>query len=67
MKTASWILRNKETKEVICETFDPAKVAALNTEKYEAVPIQEYLVSLNEPTDADCLSGLRNLFVGVEK
>ncbi len=45
--TASWILRNKITKEVICETFDPSKVTALNTEKYEAVPIQEYLGSLN--------------------
>ena len=49
MKTASWILRNKTTKEVICETFDATKVAALNTEKYEAIPILEYLVSLNKP------------------
>lgn len=48
MKTTSWILRNKETKEVICETFDKRKVDALNTEKYEAVPILEYLVSLNQ-------------------
>jgi hypothetical protein len=47
MKTASWVLRNKETKEVICETFDKSKVDALNTEKYEAIPILEYLVSLN--------------------
>jgi len=47
MKTASWILRNKETKEVICETFDQRKVAALNTDKYEAIPILEYLASLN--------------------
>jgi hypothetical protein len=44
---ASWVLRNKITKEVICETYDPRKVAALNTDKYEAVPIQEYLGSLN--------------------
>lgn len=47
MKTASWILRNKETKVVICETFDARKVAALNTVKYEAVPILEYLQSIN--------------------
>jgi len=46
--TASWVLRNKLTKEVICETFDPRKVAALNTDKYEAVPIGEYLGSLNK-------------------
>ena len=43
----SWILRNKATKEVIAETFDPKKVKYLNTDKYEAVPILEYLQSLN--------------------
>ena len=47
MKTASWILRNKTSKEVICETFDKRKVELLNTEKYEAVPILEYLQGLN--------------------
>lgn len=47
MKTASWIIRNKETKEVICETFNPAVVAALNIKKYEAVTALEYLTSIN--------------------
>lgn len=47
MKVASWILRDKETKRVICETFDKRKVDALNTAKYEAVPILDYLISLN--------------------
>lgn len=47
MKTASWVLRNKETKEVICETFNPRLVAVLNTAKYEAVPILEYLQEFN--------------------
>ena len=47
MRTTSWVIRNKETKEVILETFDSKKVAALNTAKYEAVPIYEYLCSLN--------------------
>lgn len=47
MRTASWVLRNKVTKEVILETFDPKAVAALNTAKYEAVPILDYLVELN--------------------
>lgn len=46
-KTASWIIREKDSGAVIMETFDKAKVDALNTEKYEAVPIQEYLASLN--------------------
>lgn len=45
--TASWILREKESKKVIMETFDARKVAALNTAKYEAVPILDYLQELN--------------------
>jgi GNAT superfamily N-acetyltransferase len=49
-EAASWVIRNKETREVIMETFDRKKVDALNTEKYEAVPIGEYLASLNERT-----------------
>lgn len=43
----SWVIRNKDTKAVVCETFDSRKVAALNTEKYEAVPILDYLCELN--------------------
>lgn len=46
-RTASWVLRNKTTKEVIKETFEQAEVDNLNTDKYEAVPIHEYLASLN--------------------
>jgi len=30
------------------ETFDRSKIDRLNTEKYEAVPILEYLTSLNK-------------------
>ncbi len=45
--TASWVIRNKASREVIMETFDRRKVNALNTETYEAVPIQEYLGSIN--------------------
>ncbi|HCR1324270.1 TPA: PLxRFG domain-containing protein [Pseudomonas aeruginosa] len=47
--SASWVIRNKKTGEVIAETFDRKKVDALNTEKYEAVPIQQHLASLNKP------------------
>jgi len=47
MKTTSWILKNKFTKEVVCETFNPFWIKKLNTEKYEAVPIMDYLVSIN--------------------
>ncbi len=47
-KQAGWVLRNKATGEAVYETNDPKKVATLNTEKYEAVPIGEYLASLNK-------------------
>lgn len=51
-RTASWAIRNKETGEVVAETFDRARVDALNTQKYEAIPIQEHLASLIQPTHA---------------
>ena len=47
MRTASWVIRNKETREVIMETFQRSILSKLNTEKYEALPIGEYLASLN--------------------
>jgi hypothetical protein len=46
-RTASWVVRNKDTGEVVMETFDKRVVDALNTAKYEAVPIGEYLGSIN--------------------
>lgn len=49
---SSWVIREKTTGEVVMETFDRAKVDRLNTSKYEAVPIREYLASLNQPPDA---------------
>jgi Inorganic Pyrophosphatase len=49
---SSWVIREKATGAVIAETFDRKKVAALNTEKYEAVPIREHLASLSaKPAD----------------
>lgn len=45
---ASWVIRNKQTGEVIAETFDRKKVDALNAAKYEAVPIREHLAGLNK-------------------
>lgn len=47
MKTASWVIRNKETKEVLFETFSPEIASKVNREKYEAVTILEHLQSLN--------------------
>lgn len=45
--SVSWVIRNKETGQVVMETFNPDKVKALNTGKYEAVPIAKYLGDLN--------------------
>jgi hypothetical protein len=47
MKTASWVIVNLETGDAVFETFNPAKVAALNTVKYKAVPILEWLQHLS--------------------
>lgn len=47
MKTASWVIREKVSKKVIMETFDPQLVAALSSKKYEAIPILQYLQSIN--------------------
>lgn len=44
---ASWVLKEKATGQVVMETTDPKKVAALNTEKYVAVPIAEHLAGLD--------------------
>ena len=46
MKTASWIIREKATGEVVGETFNE-KVQYHLKDAYEAVPILEYLVSIN--------------------
>lgn len=43
----SWVIREISTGRVILETWNPKLVAALNTARYEAVPIREYLASLN--------------------
>lgn len=42
----SWVIRNKATKHVVCETWDPARIRGL-TEAYEAVPIADYLAEVN--------------------
>lgn len=48
----SWVIRNRETKAVVCETFNPHVVTALNTAKYEAVTIGNYLAELNRAISA---------------
>lgn len=51
MKAASWVIREKGFNgRVLFETFNPKLVAALNTQKYEAVAIGDYLASINRQT-----------------
>jgi len=47
MEVQSWVIRDKTTKQGVFETFNPELVAKVNTAKYEAVPILEYLQELN--------------------
>ncbi|MBB4286201.1 hypothetical protein [Roseospira goensis] len=42
-RTASWVIRDRRTGDAILETFDRRAVEALNTDRYEAVPIQDHL------------------------
>jgi hypothetical protein len=43
----SWVIREKATGRVVCETFNRKIAAAVNPARYEAVPIGEYLAALN--------------------
>jgi hypothetical protein len=49
---SSWILRRRSTGEAIAETFLAHVAAAINTDKYEAAPIDDYLGELNRKARA---------------
>jgi len=46
--SASWVIREKSTGRVLFETFSAKLAAAINTARYEAVPILAYLQGLNK-------------------
>lgn len=46
-RSASWVIRHRVTRAVVCETFSLRLVSRLNLQTYEAVPIGEYLGGLN--------------------
>ena len=52
MKTASWIIVNKQTGAPVFETFNPATAQAVNTAKYAAIPALQYLQQLNRQIKA---------------
>ncbi len=46
-KPASWVIVEKATGKAVMETFNPDILPKINTQKFEAVPIQIYLGKLN--------------------
>lgn len=50
---ASWVIRDKVTGKPVMETADAAKVAAVNTDKYEAVPTLQHLQEYNAAVKAN--------------
>jgi hypothetical protein len=47
MKTASWIIINKATRESVFETFKQSTADAINRAKFDVLPALEYLQQLN--------------------
>jgi hypothetical protein len=47
MKTASWIIVDKQTREAVMVTFNQATADALNRDKFDVLPALEYLQQLN--------------------
>ncbi len=43
----SWVIVNKETNELIRETWQKSVTQKVNTEKYKVVPIKEWLCGLS--------------------
>lgn len=48
MKTASWVIVNIATGQPVFETFNENTANAVNARLYKAVPILEWLQSLNK-------------------
>lgn len=53
----SWIIVHRETGDVVMETFSRGVVRKVNTDKYRAVPILEWLASLSDT--ATCKQSLQ--------
>ena len=50
MKTASWVIVDKQTGATLFETFQASIIPKINATRYEAVPILAYLQQLNRLT-----------------
>jgi hypothetical protein len=49
-RVASWVIRDKATGEPKMETYARSSLARVNSQKYEAIPVHEYLAELNDPS-----------------
>ena len=47
MKTASWVIVDKQTGKAVMETFNRTTADAINREKFDVLPALEYLQKLN--------------------
>lgn len=52
-RPASWVICDRATGAAVLETYSPRLVACINTAKYRAVPVLEYLQALNRQIAAD--------------
>jgi hypothetical protein len=46
-RTASWVIVNRVTGAVLFETFQESITLKLNTGKYQAMPVLQYLQQFN--------------------
>lgn len=46
--TYSWVIVRIATSQAALETYSEAVAQAINTEKYKAVPIYDWLASINQ-------------------
>jgi len=53
MKTASWVIVEKDSKKPIFETFNEKTAKAINSKRYVAIPILEYLQAFNQGVKHD--------------
>lgn len=51
--TVSWVIVDQITGKSVCETFSRKIVDAINTSRYRAIPIEEYLPGLNRAIKAN--------------
>lgn len=60
MTTESWVVVRKATSEAVLETFSRKVADAINLEKYEVVPILEWIYSLNAKQQCKIKSDRKN-------